>query len=145
VSNERGEARGRCRSGTAQAAGGAVQSAVLAGGFRGQQGGGGSPASLRPEQSALALGLWGRGALGHEGGQRGHRWWLLPWLLLHHGLRLGVAVCRRTRDAFLLPPPRVVVGGVADVVVDERVRLLPALVHLVFAVAALRVNQGREL
>lgn len=60
MSNKRGEARGRCLSGTAEAAGGPVQGAVLAGGVGRQQGGGGSPASLRPEEGALALalGLW---------------------------------------------------------------------------------------
>lgn len=60
MSNKRGEARGRCLSGTAEAAGGPVQGAVLAGGVGGQQRGGGSPASLRPEEGALALalGLW---------------------------------------------------------------------------------------
>lgn len=80
MSNKRGEASGRGLSGTAQAAGGPVEGAVLAGGFGREQGGGGSPASLRPEQSALALtlGLRGRGALGEERGQRGHGWWVLP-------------------------------------------------------------------
>lgn len=83
MSNKRGEACGRCLSGTAQAAGGPVEGAVLAGGFGGQQGGGGSPASLRPEQSALALalGLWGWGALGEQRWQRwqrGHGWRVLP-------------------------------------------------------------------
>ena len=80
MSNERGEARGRCLSGTAQAAGGPVEGAVLARGFGGQQGGCGSPASLRPEQGALALalGLWGGGTLREEWGLRGHGWWVLP-------------------------------------------------------------------
>lgn len=70
MSNKRGEARSRGLSGTAQAAGRPVQGAVLAGGFGGQQGGGGSPASLRPEQGALALalGLRRRGDLGQERG-----------------------------------------------------------------------------
>ena len=52
-------------------------------------------------------------------------------------LRLGVAVGLRPGDAFLLAAPGVVVGGVADVVVDEGVGLLPVGVHLVLAVAAL--------
>lgn len=80
MSNKRGEARGRCLSGTAQTAGGPVEGAVLAGGFGGQQGRGGSPASLGPEQSALALALrlWGRGTLGEERGQRGYGWGVLP-------------------------------------------------------------------
>lgn len=54
------------------------------------------------------------------------------------GVALGVAVRLRPRDALLLPPPRVVVGGVADVVVDEGVGFLVARVHLVLAVAALK-------
>lgn len=139
MSNKGGEARGRCLSGTAQAAGGPIEAAVLAGGVRGQQGGGRSPASFRPEQSALALalGLWRWGALWEERGQRGYGWWVLSGLLLHQGLGLGVAICRRSRDALLLPPPGVVIGGVTDVVVDKGVGLLPTLIHLIFAVAAL--------
>lgn len=80
MSNKRGEASGRGLRGTAQAAGGPVEGAMLAGGFGGQQGGGGSPASLRPEQSALALalGLRGRGALGEQRRQRGHGRRVLP-------------------------------------------------------------------
>lgn len=80
MSNKRGEAGGRGLCSAAQAAGGPVEGAVLAGGFRRQQGGSGSPASLRPEQGALALalGLRGRGALGEERGQGGHRWRVLP-------------------------------------------------------------------
>lgn len=62
---------------------------------------------------------------------------MLPGLLLHQGLGLRVAVRRRAGHALLLPPPGVVVGGVTDVVVDEGVGLLPALIHLVLAVAAL--------
>ena len=143
MSNKRGEASGGGLRSTAQAAGGSVQGAVLAGGLRGQQGRGGSPASLRPEQGALALALRlrGRGALREERRQRRHGRRVLPRLLLHQGLGLRVAVRRRTRDALLLPPPGVVVGGIADVVVDEGVGLLPALIHLVLAVAALRANQ----
>lgn len=139
MSNKRGEARGRCLSGTAQTAGGPVEGAMLAGGFGGQQGGGGSPASLGPEEGALALALWlrGWGALGEERGQWGHRWGVWPRLLLHQGLGLRVAVRWWTRDALLLPPPGVVVGGVADVVVDKGMRFLSALIHLIFTVAAL--------
>lgn len=139
MSNKRGKPRGGCLSSTTQAAGGAVEGAVLAGRLRGQQGGGGSPASLRPEQCALALALWmrGRGALGDQGGQRRHGRRGRPGLLLHQGLRLGVAVSWRTGDTLLLPPPGVVVSGVTDVVVDEGVGLLSALVHLIFTVAAL--------
>lgn len=148
MSNKRGESCGWCLGGAAQAAGGPVQGALLAGGFGGQQGGGGSPASLRPEQSALALWLWGGGALREERGQRrqwGHRWWVLPGLLLHQGLGLGVAIRWWTGDALLLPSPGVVVGGVADVVADEGVRLLSALIHLILAVAALQVEVRTEL
>lgn len=57
MSNKRGEASGGGLCCAAQAAGGPVEGAVLAGGFRGQQGRGGSPASLRPKQRALALAL----------------------------------------------------------------------------------------
>lgn len=118
---------------------------MLAGGLGGQQRGGGSPASLRPEHGALALQLRGRGALEQERGQGGHGGRVLPRLLLHQGVGLRVAVRRRAGHALLLPPPRVVVGGVADVVVDKRVGLLAALIHLVFAVAALETNQERRL
>lgn len=52
-------------------------------------------------------------------------------------LGLGVAVRLRPGYAFLLAAPGVVVGGVADVVVDEGVGLLSVGVHLVLAVAAL--------
>lgn len=52
-------------------------------------------------------------------------------------LGLGVAVGLRAGYAFLLAPPGVVVSGVAYVVVDERVGLLPVGVHLVLTVAAL--------
>lgn len=50
---------------------------------------------------------------------------------------LRVAVGLGPRDALLLAAPGVVIGGVADVVVDERVGLLVARVNLVFAVASL--------
>lgn len=53
-------------------------------------------------------------------------------------LGLGVAIGLCPGYAFLLAPPGVVVSGVADVVVDERVGLLPVGVDLVLAVAALR-------
>ena len=52
-------------------------------------------------------------------------------------LGLGVAVGLSPGDAFLLAAPGVVVGGVADVVVDEGVGLLSVGVHLVLTVAAL--------
>ena len=50
---------------------------------------------------------------------------------------LRVAVGLGPRDALLLAAPGVVIGGVADVVVDERVGLLVARVNLVLAVASL--------
>lgn len=53
------------------------------------------------------------------------------------GLGLGVAVRLCPGYAFLLAPPGVVVGRVADVVVDEGVGLLPVGVHFVLTVAAL--------
>lgn len=53
-------------------------------------------------------------------------------------IALGVAVSLCPGDALLLPPPRVVVGGVADVVVDKGMRLLVSRVHLVLAVTALK-------
>ena len=144
MSNKRGEACGRRLRGTAQAAGGPVEGAVLAVGFRGQQGWGGSPAALGPEQSALALGLGRGGPLGQQRGQgrQGRqRRRVLPGLLLDQGLGLGVSVGRRAGDALLLATPGVVVGGVADVVVDKGVGLLSARIHLVFAVAALVTDQ----
>lgn len=137
ASNKRGESGSRGLRGTAKAAGGPIQGAVLAGGFTGQQRGSGSPASLRPEQGALALRLRGRGALEEERGQGGHWRRVLPCLLLRQRVRLRVTIRWRAGHALLLPPPRVVVGGVADVVVDKGVGLLAALIHLVFAVAAL--------
>lgn len=65
-------------------------------------------------------------------------------LLLRHRVGLGVAVRWRARDALLLSPPGIIVGGVTDVVVDERVGLLPVGIQLVFAVAALQVNEKEE-
>ena len=50
---------------------------------------------------------------------------------------LRVAVGLGPRDALLLAAPGVVIGGVADVVVDERMGLLVARVNLVLAVASL--------
>ena len=50
---------------------------------------------------------------------------------------LRVAVGLGPRDALLLATPGVVIGGVTDVVVDERVGLLVARVNLVLAVASL--------
>lgn len=53
-------------------------------------------------------------------------------------LGLGVAVGLRSGNALLLAAPGVIVSGVAYVVIDKRVGLLPVGVHLVFAVAALQ-------
>ena len=50
---------------------------------------------------------------------------------------LRVAVGLGPRDALLLAAPGVVIGGVADVVVDKRMGLLVARVNLVLAVASL--------
>lgn len=61
------------------------------------------------------------------------------------GLRLGVVVGLRSGDSLLLPAPGVVVGWVADVVVDERMRLLPVGVHLVFAVTALGWKERKRM
>ncbi len=58
-------------------------------------------------------------------------------LLFCHRVGLGVTICRRPRDALLLPAPGIIIGGVTDVVVDEGVGLLPVWIQLVFAIAAL--------
>lgn len=144
-SDEGGEASDGGPGAGGQTAGGPVEGAVLAGGVGALQGRGGSPAALGPEQAALALGLrldLGLGAGGAElGGQRGQggqgRWGAVLWVAR---LRLGVAVGLCPGDALLLAAPRVVVGGVADVVVDKGVGLLAVGVHLVLTVAALRVR-----
>lgn len=59
-------------------------------------------------------------------------------------IALGVAVGLGPGDALLLPPPGVVVGGVADVVVDEGMRLLVPGIHLVLAVTALKNGMGER-
>lgn len=59
-------------------------------------------------------------------------------------LGLRVAVGLRPGYAFLLAAPRVVVGGVAYVVVDEGVGLLSVGVHLVLAVAPLRRRHTKK-
>lgn len=80
-----------------------------------------SPAGLGPEEAALL----GAVAVGDGGVVRLAR------------VTLGVAVRLGPRDALLLAPPGVVVGGVADVVVDEGVGLLGVRVDLVLAVTSL--------
>lgn len=65
ISNKGREACSRCLGGGAQAAGRPVE-AVLAVDLRGQQRWSGSPASLRPEQRALAHGLWRWCAVGQQ-------------------------------------------------------------------------------
>ena len=79
------------------------------------------PTGLGPEEAALL----GAAAVGDGGVVR------LARVALRVAVRLG------PRDPLLLPPPRVVVGGVADVVVDERVGLLVGRVGLVLTVASL--------
>lgn len=79
------------------------------------------PTGLGPKEAALL----GAAAVGQGGG---------VWLAR---VALRVAVGLGPRDPLLLPPPRVVIGGVTDVVVDKRVGLLGARVDLVLAVASL--------
>lgn len=154
LSHKGGESSDRGSGARRQAAGWPVEGAVLAGRVTGALlAGGGSPAALGPEQAALALALAGGLALGQLGlgagraelrRQRGEgRQRRRDAVLGLARLGLGVAVGLRPRDALLLAAPGVVVGGVADVVVDEGVRLLPALVHLVLAVAALQERRRR--
>lgn len=82
------------------------------------------PTGLGPKEAALL----GAAAVGDGGVVR------LARVALRVAVRLG------PRDALLLPAPRVVVRGVADVVVDERVGLLVVWVDLVLTVASLRVG-----
>lgn len=122
---------------------------------------GGSPTALGPKQASLPLPChlplptllprdwgWGLGRrlrlalggveLGGHGWQRGQRGRLGTGLGLA-GVGLGgVAVGLGAGDALLLASPGVVVGGVADVVVHEGVRLLAVGIHLVFTVTTLR-------
>lgn len=62
-------------------------------------------------------------------------------LLLRHCVGLGITIRWRPRDALLLAAPRIIIGGVTDVVVDEGVGLLAVRVQLVFAVAGLEENR----
>lgn len=100
--------------------GGAVEGALLTRGVRGVLGRWG-PTGLGPKEAALL----DTAAVGDGGMVR------LPGVALRVAVRLGPG------DPLLLPPPGVVVRGVADVVVDERVGLLVVRVHLVLAVAPL--------
>lgn len=145
-SNKRGEASDGCPGSWGQAAGGPIKRAVLAGRVGALLGGCGSPAALGSKESAsLGLALRGGGAeLRGERGQGGQRRWRGAVLFGLSGLGLGVVVGLRSRDALLLPAPGVVVGGIADVVVDEGMGLLAVGVHLVLAVASLRLEKERE-
>lgn len=86
-----------------------------------------SPAGLGPEKAALL----GAVAIGDSDMVRFAR------------ITLCVAVGLGPRDAFLLAPPRVVIGGVTDVMVDEGVGLLRVRVHFVLAVATLGGQRTR--
>lgn len=120
TSNERGKSCYRSPGAGGEAAGGAVEGALLTRGVWGVLGRWG-PTGLGPEEAALR----GAAAVGPGGVVR------LARVALRVAVRLG------PRDPFLLPPPRVVVRGVADVVVDKRVGLLVGLVGLVLTVASL--------
>lgn len=84
------------------------------------------PTGLGPKEAALL----GAAAVGQGGG---------VWLAR---VALRVAVGLGPRDPLLLPPPRVVIGGVTDVVVDKRVGLLGARVDLVYSLSL--PWEGRE-
>lgn len=146
LSNKGGEAGDGCPGAWGQAAWGPVKCAVLTGWVGALLGWSGSPAALWSKKAAslgLALGrrrteLWG------ERGKRRQRWRRGAVFGLS-GLRLGVVVGLRSGDPLLLPAPGVVVGRVADVVVDKRMGLLPVGVHLVFAVAALEWRKRERM
>lgn len=80
-----------------------------------------SPAGLGPEKAALL----GAVAIGNSDVVRFSR------------IALRVAVGLGPRDAFLLAPPRVVICGITDVMVDEGVGFLRVRVHFILAVASL--------
>lgn len=149
-SNKRGEAGDGGPGSWGQAAGGPIKRAVLAGRVGALLGGCGSPAALGSKETAsLRLALRGGGAeLRGERGQwrqRGQRRRRGAVLFGLSGLRLGVVVGLRSRDSLLLPAPGVVVGGIADVVVDEGMGFLSVGVHLVLAVASLRENDRERI
>lgn len=80
-----------------------------------------SPAGLGPEKAALL----GAVAIGDSDVVRFAR------------IALCVAVGLGPGDAFLLTPPRVVIRGVTDVMVDEGVGFLRVCVHFILAVTSL--------
>lgn len=80
-----------------------------------------SPAGLGPEKAALLRAV----AVGDSD------------VVRFAGIALCVAVGLGTRYAFLLSPPRVVICGITDVVVDEGVGFLRVRVHFIFAVTSL--------
>lgn len=80
-----------------------------------------SPAGLGPEKAALL----GAVAVGDSD------------VVRFAGIALCVAVGLGPRDAFLLAPPRVVICGVTDVMVDEGVGFLGVRVHFILAVTPL--------
>lgn len=86
-----------------------------------------SPAGLGPEKAALL----GAVAIGDSDMVRFAR------------ITLCVAVGLGPGDAFLLASPRVVIGGVTDVMVDEGVGFLGVRVHFIFAVATLGGQRTR--
>lgn len=88
-----------------------------------------SPAGLGPEKAALL----GAVAVGDSDVVRFTR------------IALCVAVGLGPRDAFLLAPPRVVICGITDVVVDEGVGFLRVRVHFILAVTSLGVRDLRGL
>lgn len=88
-----------------------------------------SPAGLGPEKAALL----GAVAVGDSD------------VVRFAGIALCVAVSLGPRDAFLLAPPRVVICGVTDVMVDEGVGFLGVRVHFVLAVTPLGVRDLRGL
>lgn len=136
ISNKRWEACSWGLGGGAQAAGRPVE-AMLVVDLRGQQGWSGSPATFGPEQRALAHGLWRWSAVGQQWRQRRQRGSVRAWFLFSRAFCLSIAVRRWPWDPLLLPTPGVVIGRVADVVVDEWVCFLMGWIHLIFAVTAL--------
>lgn len=136
-SNKRGEASDLASGSRSQAAGGPIKCAVLTGWVGALLGRCGSPAALWSEETA-SLGLTLRGwwaELRWERRQWGQRWWR-GGVFRFSGLRFGVVVGLRSWDALLLSAPGVVVGGIADVVVDEWMGLLSVRVHFILAVTA---------
>lgn len=136
ISNKGREACSWCLGGGAQAAGRPVET-VLAVDLRGKQRWSGSPATLRPEQRALAHGLCRCCTVGQQRRQWRQRGSVGACLRFGRAFCLPVAVSRWPWDSLLLPAPRVVVGRVTDIVIDEGVCILMGWIHLIFAVTAL--------